>query len=53
MSGSNPQYTAHMVQANQSVKKLAALAFTKAVFGHGDPLDQDAATAVVTLARTL
>jgi glyoxylase-like metal-dependent hydrolase (beta-lactamase superfamily II) len=53
LSGSNPQYTADMVQANQSVKKLAALTFAKAVFGHGDPIDQDASAAVATLARTL
>ena len=53
LSGSNPQYTADMAQANQSIKKLAALAFTKAVFGHGDPIDQDASAAVATLARTL
>jgi glyoxylase-like metal-dependent hydrolase (beta-lactamase superfamily II) len=53
LSGSNPQYTADMAQANQSVKKLAALTFAKAVFGHGDPIDQDASAAVATLARTL
>jgi glyoxylase-like metal-dependent hydrolase (beta-lactamase superfamily II) len=53
LSGSNPQYTADMVQANQSVKKLAALTFAKAVFGHGDSLEQDASAAVATLARTL
>ena len=53
LSGSNPQYTADMAQAHQSVKKLAALTFAKAVFGHGDPLEQDASAAVATLARTL
>jgi glyoxylase-like metal-dependent hydrolase (beta-lactamase superfamily II) len=53
LSGSNPQYTADMAQATQSVKKLAALTFAKAVFGHGDPIDQDASAAVATLARTL
>ena len=53
LSGSNPQYTADMAQANQSIKKLAALTFAKAVFGHGDPLEQDASAAVATLARTL
>jgi glyoxylase-like metal-dependent hydrolase (beta-lactamase superfamily II) len=53
LSGSNPQYTTDMAQANQSVKKLAALTFAKAVFGHGDPLEQDASAAVATLARTL
>ena len=53
LTGSNPQYTADMAQANQSVKKLATLTFAKAVFGHGDPIDQDASAAVATLARTL
>jgi glyoxylase-like metal-dependent hydrolase (beta-lactamase superfamily II) len=53
LSGSHPQYTADMAQANQSVKKLAALTFAQAVFGHGDPLEQDASAAVATLARTL
>jgi glyoxylase-like metal-dependent hydrolase (beta-lactamase superfamily II) len=53
LTGSNPQYTADMAQANQSVKKLAALTFAKAVFGHGDPLEQDASAAVATLAHTL
>ena len=53
LSGSNPQYTADMAQANQSIKKLAALMFAKAVFGHGDAIDQDASAAVATLARTL
>ena len=51
--GSNPQYTADMAQANQSVKTLATLTFAKAVFGHGDPIDQDASAAVATLAHTL
>ena len=53
LSGSNPQYTADMALANQSVKKLAALTFAQAVFGHGDPIVQDASAAVATLARTL
>jgi hypothetical protein len=42
-----------MAQANESIKKLATLTLAKAVFGHGDPIDQDASTAVATLARTL
>jgi len=29
------------------------LTFAKAVFGHGDPIDQEASAAVATLARTL
>jgi glyoxylase-like metal-dependent hydrolase (beta-lactamase superfamily II) len=53
LSGSNPQDTADMVQAKQSLKKLAALTFAQAGFGHGDPLAPDASAAVVPLARTL
>jgi len=53
LGGSNPQYTANMAQANESVKKLAALKFEKAVFGHGEPIEQGAAVAVAKLAGTL
>jgi glyoxylase-like metal-dependent hydrolase (beta-lactamase superfamily II) len=53
LSSSDPQYTADMAQANQSIKKLATRTFAKAVFGHGDPLEQDASAAVAALARTL
>jgi glyoxylase-like metal-dependent hydrolase (beta-lactamase superfamily II) len=53
LTGSHPQYTADMVQANQSVKKLATLKFDKAVFGHGDPIEQGAAAAIAKLAATL
>jgi glyoxylase-like metal-dependent hydrolase (beta-lactamase superfamily II) len=36
LGGPNPQYTANMTQAHQSIKKLAKLTFQRAVFGHGD-----------------
>ncbi|MCI0528740.1 MAG: MBL fold metallo-hydrolase, partial [Nitrospira sp.] len=53
LGGSNPQYTTDMAQAIESVKKLAALKFEKAVFGHGDPIEQGASAAVTKLADTL
>lgn len=53
LSGPNPQYTSDMAQANQSIKKLAALTFGKAVFGHGEPIDKGASAAVAKLAQTL
>jgi hypothetical protein len=53
LSGSNPQDTADMAQAKQSLKKPATLTFAQAVFGHGDPLAQDTSAVVVPLARPL
>ena len=45
LAGPNPQYTTDMYQAHQSVKKLAKLTFQRAVFGHGDPIDNGASQA--------
>ncbi len=53
LSGPNPQYTADMAQAHQSVKKLAKLTFQRAVFGHGEPIDKGASQAIAKLAGTL
>jgi glyoxylase-like metal-dependent hydrolase (beta-lactamase superfamily II) len=53
LSGPNPQYTADMDQARQSVKKLAKLKFQRAVFGHGEPIDKGASQAIAKLAGTL
>jgi glyoxylase-like metal-dependent hydrolase (beta-lactamase superfamily II) len=53
LSGPNPQYTADMAQAQQSVKKLAKLTFQRAVFGHGEPIDKSASQAILKLAGTL
>src|SRR5918999_1528855 len=53
LSGPNPQYTADMNQAHQSVKKLAKLKFERAMFGHGDPIEKGAAEAIAKLAATL
>ena len=53
LSGPNPQYTADMAQAHQSVKKLAQLKFQRAFFGHGEPIDNGASQAIAKLAGTL
>jgi glyoxylase-like metal-dependent hydrolase (beta-lactamase superfamily II) len=53
LGGPNPQYTADMDQAHQSVKKLAALTFDKAFFGHGAPIEEGASAAVAKVASTL
>ena len=53
LAGPNPQYTADIAQAHQSVKKLAKLTFQRAVFGHGDPIDMGASQAIAKLAGTL
>ena len=53
LAGPNPQYTADMAQAHQSVKKLAKLTFQRAVFGHGDLIDKGASQAIAKLAGTL
>jgi glyoxylase-like metal-dependent hydrolase (beta-lactamase superfamily II) len=53
LGGPNPQYTADMAQAHQSVKKLAKLTFERAVFGHGEPINKGASQAIAKLASTL
>lgn len=53
LAGPNPQYTADMAQAHQSVKKLAKLKFQRALFGHGDPIDKGASQAIAKLAAAL
>ena len=53
IAGPNPKYTADMGQAHQSVKKLAKLKFQRAVFGHGEPIDNGASQAIAKLAGSL
>ena len=53
LAGPNPQYTADMAEAHQSVKKLAKLKFERAFFGHGEPIDQGASQAIGKLAGSL
>ena len=53
LGGPNPQYTADMAQAHQSVKKLAKLKFERALFGHGEPIDKGASQAIAKVAGAL
>ena len=53
LAGPNPQYTADMAQAHQSVNKLAKLEFQRAVFGHGEPIENNASQAIAKLAGAL
>lgn len=53
LSGPNPQYTADMTQAHESVKRLAKMKFERAMFSHGDPIDKGAGQAILKLAGTL
>jgi glyoxylase-like metal-dependent hydrolase (beta-lactamase superfamily II) len=53
LSGPNPQYSADMAVAHQSVKKLAKLNFQRAFFGHGEPIEKGASQAIAKLAGTL
>ena len=49
--GPNPQFTADMQEAMRSVGTLAELDFDTVVFGHGDPVEGDAAAQVAALTR--
>ncbi len=53
LTGSNPSFTADPAAAEESVRKLADLDVQRILFGHGDPLEQDAATALRDLAASL
>lgn len=49
----SPQNTADAAQANESVRKLGSLSFERAMFGHGDPLEEGAAAAFAAFGATL
>ena len=53
VAGPNPAFTVDLARANESVKKLAALQFDTVVFGHGEPVEGDAAAKVAALAAEL
>lgn len=53
VAGANPRFTDDMAMADESVKKLAALEFDTAFFGHGDPVETGAAALVAALAAGL
>lgn len=50
LSGANPQYSQDLTTAAASVKKLAALPVRTLLFGHGTPLETDAAAQLKRLA---
>lgn len=47
------QFTADVNQANESVRKMARLAFDRALFMHGEPIESGAQTAFADLASSL
>ena len=51
--GANQQFSPDMVSADESVKKLAALAIDTIVFGHGEPIESDAGDLLTALAASL
>lgn len=51
--GPNPDFTADMATANESVRRLAELSFNTLLAGHGDPVESMADTAVMDLAAAL
>jgi glyoxylase-like metal-dependent hydrolase (beta-lactamase superfamily II) len=53
LASSPPQYTADMAKAAESVRKIAALGFEKALFMHGDPIERGAAAQLGKLALSL
>lgn len=53
VSGPDPQFTDDMALAHESVRRLAALTFATVVFGHGEPVSQNADAAVADLAAGL
>ena len=46
VAGANPEFTADMAMADESVRKLAGFTFDDIVFGHGEPVRGEASTQV-------
>lgn len=53
LAGPNPQFTADLELAHDSVRRLADLRFADVLVGHGDPIEGDGNTQVAALAATL
>jgi len=53
VTGPNPEFSTDHDLATESAKALGALTFNTLLFGHGDPIESDADTAVAALAATL
>lgn len=53
VAGANPAFSEDMGLANVSVQKLAGFDYQVALFGHGEPVLENASEAVASLAATL
>lgn len=53
LTGPNPQFSADMVTALASAKRLAELPVDTVYFGHGEPIERDAGSRLVDLAASL
>jgi glyoxylase-like metal-dependent hydrolase (beta-lactamase superfamily II) len=53
VEGPDRRFTDDMATAHESVRKLAGLTFSTVLFGHGDPVEGDASSAVAALAERL
>ena len=51
--GANPEFTADVFTADQSIAKLAAFTYETVVFGHGDPVVGGASQQVANLSASL
>jgi len=51
--GANPDFTADIVAADQSIAKLARFSYDTVVFGHGEPVVGDASVQVAMLSASL
>jgi glyoxylase-like metal-dependent hydrolase (beta-lactamase superfamily II) len=51
--GANPDFTSDPVTAGESVKKLAEFSFDTVVFGHGEPVSENASQQVAELASQI
>lgn len=51
--GANPEFTADIVMADESVRKLATFTFETVVFGHGEPVVGLASQQVAALAASI
>ena len=49
LSGPNPSFTQDMALATESARKLAALSYERAYFGHGTPIESGASAAIAAL----
>ncbi|MFT7601472.1 MAG: glyoxylase-like metal-dependent hydrolase (beta-lactamase superfamily II) [Acidimicrobiales bacterium] len=53
ITGANAQFSTDMDMANQSIKRLSSRTIDTVLFGHGEPVIEDAQAALVALADSL